>query len=91
MTKRLHLDIRGRVHGVGYRMYAQDEAGRLGLTGWVRNRYDGSVEAVAEGDESMLLEFEKWCHRGPPSAHVTSVEAAYSKPTSEFDSFSVTY
>jgi len=91
MKKRLHLDIRGRVQGVGYRMYAQDEAERLGLAGWVRNTYDSSVEAVAEGDEAALKEFEKWCRRGPSAAHVTSLNAIYSDASDEFASFSITY
>ena len=91
MKRRLHLDISGRVQGVCYRMYAQEEAARLGLTGWVRNGHDGSVEAVAEGDEATLNEFEKWCRRGPPAAHVTTVETLYSDTTGEFDSFSIAY
>jgi acylphosphatase len=91
MKKRLHLDIRGRVQGVCYRMYAQEEAARLGVTGWIRNGHDGSVEAVAEGDEAKLKEFEKWCRRGPPAARVTDVEAAYSDVAGEFNTFSITY
>ena len=89
--KRVNLKIRGRVQGVGYRMYAQEEAERLGLTGWIRNAYDGSVEAVAEGDKRSLEEFAKWCHQGPPTARVTGVETVYSEATDEFGGFSVSY
>ena len=91
MKKRIHLNIRGRVQGVGFRMYAMEEAERLGLTGWVRNQYDSSVEAVAEGTEVALKEFEQWCSQGPPAARVTGADANYSNATGEFDSFTVAY
>jgi acylphosphatase len=91
MKRHVHLKARGRVQGVGYRMYAQEEAERLGLTGWVRNAHDGSVEAVAEGDEPALEDFVKWCRKGPPAARVTDVETAYSEATGEFGEFSIGY
>lgn len=86
---RAHLRIRGRVQGVGFRAYAQDEALALGLTGWVRNRADGTVEAVAEGEETRVERFVTWCHAGPPGAHVTDVEVDHSVPTGDFQTFSV--
>jgi len=91
MKRRVHLQIHGRVQGVCYRMYACEEAERLALTGWVRNQYDGSVEAVAEGDEAKLNEFAEWCRKGPPSARVTGVDVDYSDATGEYDSFTVGY
>jgi acylphosphatase len=91
MKKRVHLQINGLVQGVCYRMYACDEAERLGLTGWVHNRHDGSVETVAEGEETKLNKFAEWCRKGPPAARVTSVEADYSDATGEYDSFTVGY
>jgi acylphosphatase len=91
MKKRVHLKILGRVQGVCYRIYAQEEAQRLGLTGWVHNAHDGSVEAVAEGDEPALEDFAKWCRRGPPAARVTNVETAYSDANNEFSEFSIGY
>jgi acylphosphatase len=91
MKKRVHLKILGRVQGVCYRMYAQEEAERLGLTGWVRNAHDDSVEAMAEGDESALEDFVKWCRRGPPAARVTNVETEYSDAIDEFGEFSIGY
>src|SRR5512134_3321707 len=70
------LVIRGVVQGVGFRHAARGEAQRLGLQGWVRNRADGSVEAVALGEDVQLDALERWAHRGPPGARVDSVEVA---------------
>lgn len=69
-----HLVIRGRVQGVGYRASLTREAERLGLAGWVRNRLDGSVEAVVAGDEASVNQLINWARRGPLTAHVTSVD-----------------
>ena len=91
MRKAAHLFVEGRVQGVCYRMYASDEATRLGLTGWVRNLRDGAVEIVAEGEEEALTEFLEWCRRGPPYACVMRVREEYSDATDEFDSFRIGY
>ncbi|MFQ5693588.1 MAG: acylphosphatase [Nitrospinota bacterium] len=64
--------IYGRVQGVGFRWSARREAARRGLSGWVRNRPDGSVEAVAEGDD--VEGFLAWCKKGPPAARVDRTE-----------------
>ena len=71
--RRLHAVVHGRVQGVGYRVTTFDEARRLGLAGWVRNRYDGSVEVLAEGSEARLRLFLDYLRRGPWGASVTSV------------------
>lgn len=68
-----HLTIRGRVQGVYYRASAQAEGVRLGLQGWVRNRRDGSVEALVAGPETAVEHFIAWARRGPPAAHVHEV------------------
>jgi acylphosphatase len=73
--RRLHAVVRGRVQGIGYRATTVDEARRLGLAGWVRNRLDGSVEVLAEGSQARLDLFVEYLHRGPPGAHVESVPA----------------
>lgn len=70
-----HVSIRGRVQGVGYRAWAADEARRRGLEGWVRNRRDGSVEAVLSGDEDVVADMLAACRRGPVSARVDAVDA----------------
>jgi acylphosphatase len=68
-----HLIIRGRVQGVGFRDAMRWEAERLGVTGWVRNCRDGTVEAVVAGDNATVAEIVQWAHRGPPAAKVTEV------------------
>ena len=80
-----HLIISGRVQGVNYRESMCREAQRLGVTGWVRNRRDGSVEAVVEGAPSDVQAMLEWAHRGPPSARVTDVMV--SEHTGAFRSF----
>jgi acylphosphatase len=72
----LRLMIHGHVQGVGYRYWAETEAMRLGLDGWVRNRMDGTVELLAAGPSHALAEFVEACRTGPRAAHVTSVEQA---------------
>lgn len=68
------LLIHGVVQGVSYRASAAAVARRLGLAGWVRNRADGSVEALAAGPEDKVEAFTAWARRGPPSARVSRVE-----------------
>ncbi|MBJ6759228.1 acylphosphatase [Myxococcaceae bacterium JPH2] len=87
--RRATLRIRGKVQGVSFRESARAEAQRLGLTGWVRNLSDGSVEAVAEGEPAALELFIQWSHRGPRSAHVTEVARTDSEATGEYSLFSV--
>ena len=70
----VHLVIVGRVQGVAFRMRAVSEATRLGLSGWVRNRMDGTVEARAEGAPEAVDAFVAWCHHGPPAAQVEEVQ-----------------
>ena len=69
----VRVRIRGRVQGVWYRGWTVDEARRLGLSGWVRNRRDGSVEAVFSGPEHAVRAMIAYCRRGPPGALVREV------------------
>jgi len=69
-----HLKIAGRVQGVGFRYSMAAEAGRLGITGWVRNRRDGTVEAVVDGDPDALEGIVAWARQGPRGSQVTDVE-----------------
>lgn len=74
-----------------FRASTEDEANRLGLTGWVRNVPGGGVEAVFEGEEEAVEEMIAWCHEGPSYAHVTKVDVNHEPHTGEFDSFQVRY
>jgi acylphosphatase len=75
--------ITGRVQGVGFREWMIREAGRLDLSGWVRNLRDGTVEALIEGDEAAVQELLRRCRRGPPSARVADVLAEPTEPTDQ--------
>jgi len=70
----LQVMIRGRVQGVGYRAWVEDEALRLGLEGWVRNRRDGTVEAVFSGEGAVVEQMIAACRRGPSAARVEAVD-----------------
>lgn len=70
VMRRVHIEIKGRVQGVQYRASAASVARDMGLAGWVRNRRDGSVEALAEGEEEIIERFVTWCRSGPPLARV---------------------
>lgn len=82
MTRALHLKITGRVQGVFFRSTTKEKADSLGLTGWVKNCDDGSVEVFAQGEDQELREFVGWCGRGPEGARVDKVR---SKKTSNDD------
>ncbi|HEY7230101.1 MAG TPA: acylphosphatase [Pseudolabrys sp.] len=69
-----HVFVRGRVQGVGYRAFVEDEARQRGLRGWVRNRRDGSVEAVFAGSPVEVEAMIEACRRGPFSARVTALD-----------------
>ncbi|MBI2912092.1 MAG: acylphosphatase [Chloroflexi bacterium] len=86
---RIHVVLRGRVQGVYFRQSAQEMARRLGLSGWVRNNSEGSVEAVAEGPRDALEQFVAWCRRGPPGAYVQEADLRWEIPTGEFHRFDV--
>ncbi len=88
-TRRIRLIIRGRVQGVWYRGGAQEVARELGLTGWVRNLADGSVELVAEGEVSALDALKGWCREGPPLARVHDVSEEPLTPRGAPASFEV--
>ena len=73
MTVTRRLLITGRVQGVGFRFYMERKARELGVTGWVRNRRDGSVEAIIQGASEAVEAMIAWARRGPPSAVVADV------------------
>jgi len=69
----LELRITGRVQGVGFRYALRDEANRLAVSGWVRNRSDGSVQALAQGTPEAVEALVAWARRGPPGSRVSDV------------------
>ena len=76
MMRVVRLRIAGRVQGVGFRLYMQREARGRGVTGWVRNRADGTVEAIVQGTPESVAAMIAWARRGPPSAVVSDVKVA---------------
>jgi acylphosphatase len=74
MIETKHLRIHGKVQGIGFRAAMYREAIRFNVTGWVRNRHDGTVEAVIQGSEKSVAGMLAWTHRGPPGARVTQVD-----------------
>ncbi|MCS7261321.1 MAG: acylphosphatase [Anaerolineae bacterium] len=86
---RAHVWISGHVQGVNFRWYTRNKAQSLGVKGWVRNLWDGRVEAVFEGEEAAVRQMIHWCHIGPPSAQVEHVQVEYEAPTGEFSGFHI--
>jgi acylphosphatase len=89
--RRVRVLIAGRVQGVFFRSYAQDNAQAIGITGWVRNLPDGRVEAVFEGDAVKVGKMIAWCHEGSPISRVDRVEVLEEVYTGEFDRLTVAY
>ena len=85
--KRIHLVVRGRVQGVLFRQSSVREAKRLGLTGWVKNRPDGAVEILAEGEEDQVKDFLAWAQHGPSTARVDKVDTRWKSYTGEYATF----
>jgi acylphosphatase len=77
------LRISGRVQGVGYREWLIDEATRAGLSGWVRNRSDGTVEALLAGEEAAVGNVLLACRLGPTAARVDSIRESFTEPPTE--------
>jgi acylphosphatase len=87
---RLDMKVYGRVQGVAFRWHTRARARELGLTGWVRNRPDGSVRIVAEGDRAPLEALLAWAGRGPDRARVDRVEPVWVDATGSFTAFDIT-
>jgi len=88
---RARVVVEGRVQGVFFRHHTQEMAYTLGVNGWVKNRRDGSVEALFEGDRKKVDQIIQWCNRGPSEARVTNVHTTWEDYTGEFEDFSVRY
>ena len=89
MAVRAHVFVSGRVQGVYFREDTRRLAQSLGAIGWVRNRADGRVEAIFEGDEAQVRQLVEWCHNGPPHARVQAVTLEWEPATGEFAGFTV--
>ena len=81
--------VSGKVQGVWFRAWAHDTAVELGLTGWVRNRANGAVETMAQGDRELLQEFEDRLWDGPPLARVKDIQSEWSETDEDLSAFTV--
>ena len=90
MISQAHVFISGRVQGVCYRAFMQDQAIKLGLNGWVRNMHDGRVEAVLEGQKEFIEQAILACKNGPPGARVTDIDITWGSPQGE-EEFEIRY
>lgn len=87
--KRVHIIVLGKVQGVFFRASTKDTADNLELSGFVRNKSDGTVEVIAEGDRGQLQKLVDWCHIGPDRSIVSGVEVDWSPYTAEFQEFNI--
>ena len=88
---RMHLIIEGRVQGVWFRDSTRKQAFSLGVSGWVRNMRDGSVETIVEGPGDQVKKLAAWCHHGPPAAAVSRVKEVMEEWQGEYSSFDIVY
>ena len=86
---RTHVIVRGRVQGVCFRAETQKVAQYHGVTGWVRNRSDGTVEAVFEGEENKVVSMLEWCKKGSPRSVVEKTDISWEDVTGEFMQFRI--
>ena len=89
MADRLHIRVEGHVQGVGFRYFVQESGVRLGISGWVRNRWDGSVEIRAEGERVRLEQFLGQVRRGPRGSHVSDLHFDWLESVGEFHDFRI--
>lgn len=91
MKTRAHVYVTGRVQGVFFRAETVEVANRLGIVGWVRNLADGRVEALFEGEKEDVEKAVDFCRRGPPGAHVHSLDVTWEDCKAEFQEFRIRY
>ena len=91
MKTRAQVVVSGFVQGVMFRETTKRRADSVNVTGWVRNRDDGGVEAVFEGEENDVKAMVEFCRRGPPMAKVTNAEVEWQTYVGEFDSFEICF
>ncbi|MBI5183590.1 MAG: acylphosphatase [Nitrospinae bacterium] len=88
---RAHIIVSGIVQGVFFRANTRSKAQKIGVTGWVRNRPNGTVELIAEGERERIERLIEWCHKGPPGASVSKVAVKWEEYSGEFHGFEVRY
>ena len=89
--KAIQINVSGRVQGVCFRASARDEARRIGVTGWVRNLSDATVEVFVQGPEEKVNRLLSWCYQGPPGAFVTVVDYTEMPVDPSMNTFSIRY
>lgn len=90
-TKSLQIKVHGRVQGVGFRYSTVQAAVKSGITGWVRNDWDGNVSIYCEGDSMSVDTFVSWCRKGPALSHVSSMDITDVPYQGLYDSFKIEY
>lgn len=88
---RANITVKGKVQGVYFRQNAQRICNEYGITGWVKNVEDGSVEATLEGNKNSVEDAISWFRVGPPNAHVERIELSYDTYSGEFQDFKINY
>lgn len=88
---RVKVSVDGLVQGVFYRYSTQRKAQELGVNGWVRNRWDGSVQCLLEGEREKVEALIRWCHQGPPGAQVKKVSTQWEEYKGDLKEFSIKY
>ena len=86
---RAHVIVTGLVQGVYYRVTVRQEARTLGITGWVKNRPDGTVEAMLEGEKEKVVKLIDWCRQGPPASQVSGVQVEWGDFRGEYQGFRI--
>ena len=88
---RAHVIVKGVVQGVFFRAHTQKEAEKHAVLGWVKNKEDGTVEAVFEGNQAEVEALVQWCHTGPPFSRVEQADIKWENYTGKFSGFSILY
>ena len=89
--KLFHAIVHGRVQGVSFRYHTRAAASTLGLSGWVRNLPNGTVEVLAQGDEGDLRDLLRWLEGGPPTSRVDKLDIDWRDPANSTESFEIIY
>jgi acylphosphatase len=90
-TTQARVVVYGRVQGVFFRMETQREARRCEVAGWVKNRRDGTVEALFQGEQPHVTAMVAWCHHGPAGARVDKVDVSWQVPGEALSGFDIAY